>query len=161
MNTRQMNRTHDYGSARENQIAALARLGVFSELPSKPHSRLPAWHDWNSQSGTIDERARAYLDVNCAMCHTPPGFTKIDLRFRTPLGETMLLGHKPEKPRVGPPDSLLIDPGHPQRSELLLRISRRGPGQMPNLATSLVDSQARAVIAAWIRSLKKQPEDPA
>ena len=160
MNTRQMNRNHDYGAAHENQIATLARIGIFSEPPSKPHSQLSAWHDWNSQSGTIEERARAYLDVNCAMCHTPPGFTKIDLRFQTPLEQTILLGRKPEKPRVGPPDSLLIDPGRPDRSELFLRISRRGPGQMPNLATVLVDSHARAVIAAWIRSLEKQQDAP-
>jgi uncharacterized repeat protein (TIGR03806 family) len=154
MNTRQMNRAHNSSRGRENQIASFQRNGIFRKPPSKPPRQLPAWHDWNLQSGTIDERARAYLDVNCAMCHTPPGFTKIDLRFQTSLEKTMLVGRKPEKPRVGPSNSLLIDPGHPERSELFLRISRRGPGQMPNLATSLVDRQARDIIAEWIRSLK-------
>lgn len=89
------------------------------------------------------------------MCHTPPGYTKVDLRFQTRLDKMMLVGNQPEKPRVGPADSLLIAPGQPERSELFLRINRRGPGQMPNLATSLVDAQAQTVIANWIRSLKK------
>jgi uncharacterized repeat protein (TIGR03806 family) len=155
VNTRQMNRTGDIGTARENQLVAMARMNIFREPPSKPPDQLPAWHDWKSQSGTLEQRARAYLDVNCAMCHTPPGYTKVDLRFQTRLDKMMLVGNQPEKPRVGPADSLLIAPGQPERSELFLRINRRGPGQMPNLATSLVDAQAQTVIANWIRSLKK------
>jgi hypothetical protein len=35
------------------------------------------------------------------------------------------------------------------------RSSRFRPGQMPNLASSVLDAKAAVVIAAWIRSLKE------
>lgn len=59
----------------------------------------------------------------------------------------------PEKPRLGPKDSKIISPGDPKRSELFLCMNHRGPGQMPNLATSFVDEKAAREIAAWIESL--------
>ena len=43
--------------------------------------------------------------------------------------------------------------GDPKRSELFLGMNHRGPGQMPNLATSFVDEKAALEIAAWIESL--------
>lgn len=151
MNTRQINRPHEYGNTTMNQLTMLSRLGIFRKPFGKPPEQLPAWNDWKSQAGSVNERARAYLDVNCAMCHTPPGFTRIDLRCQTPLEDMSLLGMDPEKPRVGPDDSKLIQPGRPERSELLLRMMQSGPGRMPNLASSQIDEQACDVIRKWIR----------
>ncbi|MCH7728897.1 MAG: heme-binding domain-containing protein, partial [Planctomycetes bacterium] len=148
-------RTHDYGGTSLNQLVAFDRLGVFSRPLPKPSNQLSAFPDWRTQAGSIEERARAYLDVNCAMCHTPPGFTKIDLRHQLPLDQMWLVDRDPEKPRIGPNDSKLVLPGDPARSELLLRMTQRGPGRMPNLATSLVDRQACDVVRQWIQSLKK------
>ena len=39
------------------------------------------------------------------------------------------------------------------------RITRRGPGQMPQLATSIVDEKAVAMIREWIESLAPPPGD--
>ena len=36
---------------------------------------------------------------------------------------------------------------------LFARMSRRGPGQMPQLATTIVDEKAVALIGEWIESL--------
>ena len=44
-------------------------------------------------------------------------------------------------------------PGEPDRSVLLKRLEMRGRGQMPQLATSLVDRRAVALFREWIRSL--------
>ena len=49
---------------------------------------------------------------------------------------------------------LQVDPGHPERSVLLERMSKRGRGQMPPLATSLVDDEAVRLLRAWIESLQ-------
>ena len=51
-------------------------------------------------------------------------------------------------------DPLLIAPGDPDRSILFQRVARRGPGQMPPLATSEVDRQAAELLREWIRQLK-------
>ena len=49
----------------------------------------------------------------------------------------------------------LVEPGQPERSLLYLRISRRGPGQMPPLASSHVDEAAARLIFDWIKEMKK------
>lgn len=143
---------------RNDQIHTLAKQGVFANR--EDIGQLRSFPDWEKSSGSIVRRARAYLDVNCAMCHTPPGFTKIDLRFSTPLESAHLLHHEPEKPRLGPTDSKLIVPGEPSRSELLLRMKSRGAGRMPNLATSVVDEEAANLVGQWIRSLGAKDEAP-
>ncbi|MCI0361214.1 MAG: hypothetical protein L0211_22260 [Planctomycetaceae bacterium] len=50
----------------------------------------------------------------------------------------------------------IIAPGPPERTILLHRLSHRGQntGQMPQLATNLVEEQAVKVVEEWIRSLK-------
>ena len=50
----------------------------------------------------------------------------------------------------------LIEPGSPEKSLLYLRLTRRGAGQMPPLASSVVDAEATKLIAEWIRSLKAE-----
>jgi hypothetical protein len=55
-------------------------------------------------------------------------------------------------------DAKVIAPGHPERSVLFARMTRRGPGQMPQLATAIVDEQAVAVIREWIESLEPRPD---
>ena len=153
-NTRQLNRSNKYQLESVNQLAAFAAAGVFRQpLPSTPET-LPAFHDWNLQTGTLDDRARAYLDVNCSTCHTPPAYTRLDLRHYIPLLETATINHPPEKPRIGPPDSRLIVPGDPGRSEILLRMQQQTTGRMPDIASSVVDSEGVDVIRAWIESLK-------
>jgi hypothetical protein len=46
---------------------------------------------------------------------------------------------------------LRIEPGHPERSGIMQRISSRSPAlQMPPLGTALTDKEAIALIERWI-----------
>jgi len=152
-NTRQLNRSHAYHGREANQLEALKTANIFKKSPQKATPTLPAWHDWKSQTGTLSERARAYLDVNCSTCHTPPGFTKLDLRWKTPLAQTQTVNRIPEKPRVGPADSKILVPGNADRSELFLRMLHQGTGRMPSIASSEIDHDGLQAIRAWIESL--------
>ena len=53
--------------------------------------------------------------------------------------------------RVG---GAIVAPGDPSRSILLQRITRRGPGQMPPLASAVVDERSAELLRAWIAGLK-------
>jgi mono/diheme cytochrome c family protein len=55
------------------------------------------------------------------------------------------------------PDARLIAPGDPGRSVLLARMDRRGPGQMPQVGTTIVDREAVTLIRQWIESLAARP----
>jgi uncharacterized repeat protein (TIGR03806 family) len=50
---------------------------------------LPDWEDTNER---LEDRARAYMDINCAHCHVPGGHcddeTTLNLAFETPLDQT-------------------------------------------------------------------------
>ena len=54
------------------------------------------------------------------------------------------------------PDARVVAPGHPERSVLLHRLSIRGPGQMPQLATGIVDEEAVTLFREWISKMKAE-----
>jgi uncharacterized repeat protein (TIGR03806 family) len=155
LNTRQLNRTYDYGTSKANQIDMLAQLGVFSGKPGKA-GELEAFPEWGDPNAPVDSLARAYLDVNCSICHAPggTGVSKVDFRYHTSPSRMKAIGVAPGQKRLGSADSKLVVPGAPQRSELLFRLMSSGNGRMPTVASSEVDWDAIAVLGAWISGME-------
>ena len=136
-----MNREQTYGSVADNQIRAMDHSASSSPKAASRPKQLEAYPDWNrfAKAKRISPySARAYLDVNCAICHCPGGASNnsLDMRFHTPLAETKLLGTPPAKGDYGPEGSKIITPGDPARSILLTRMKTRGQGKMPPMASS-------------------------
>ena len=54
--------------------------------------------NWRDETVGLDQRARAYMDINCAHCHTPGGYcydqSTLNLDFNTPLIETNIANRK-------------------------------------------------------------------
>ncbi|WP_207765296.1 SO2930 family diheme c-type cytochrome [Solitalea longa] len=68
----ELNRTQQYASKAENQLMHWQKMGMFDNLPDlKDIPKLAVWND--PKKGTLDERARAYLDINCGHCHRKEG----------------------------------------------------------------------------------------
>jgi glucose/arabinose dehydrogenase len=116
-------------------------------------------------SHPLEARARSYLHSNCSSCHVfaGGGNAQIDLEYMTaydtrPVEAMKAVGVNPLHATFDIADAKLIAPGHPERSVLFSRMNRRGPGQMPQLATAIVDEQAVAVIREWIESLAPRPD---
>jgi glucose/arabinose dehydrogenase len=105
----------------------------------------------------LELRALSYLHSNCAQCHVEAGGgnAMIDLEFTTKLDKRKLVDVKPQHDSFGLPGAKLIAPGNPEASVLLHRMACRGPGQMPPLATSLVDEPALEMLREWIQKMKK------
>jgi len=162
LNTQQMNRVHDFGGAKANQIGFLTQLEVFTEKPAKPSADLAAYPDWRDDSESVGGRARAYLDVNCSICHRPggTGVSKADLRFETPWQRMRAIAADPGQKRFLTEGSKIIAPGEPHRSEILARMMATGPGRMPSLASSEVDWDAVRVLGEWISSMPKPKAKP-
>jgi glucose/arabinose dehydrogenase/mono/diheme cytochrome c family protein len=148
-NTPQLNRQADFGYGPTNQILALAAAGYFQNPPSNTAGwRMLARPDDSTVS--LESRVRSWLAVNCAQCHLPGGvqMSRWDARLVTPTAQAGLIHGRLVQ---GPEDARLIVPGDPYGSELLRRIAVRGPGQMPPIATTLVDGEAVALLERWIR----------
>src|SRR5690606_980744 len=83
-----------------------------------PGGALPVWDD--ARTGSLDARARAYLDVNCGHCHNPQGSASNSGLFltweeRDPVARG--IGKRPVAAGRGSGGlDLDIAPGHPDRS---------------------------------------------
>jgi uncharacterized repeat protein (TIGR03806 family) len=155
LNTIQMNRDHNYGGVVDNQLRTLEHIGIFrTKLPKAPreYPRLPDSFD---EKVDLTARAKAFLHVNCAICHVADGGgnSLIDLSYDTKLADAKLIDERPIHDSLGIEDPKLIAPGAPERSILLQRIARRGVGQMPPTSTNMVDARAVKFLGEWIRQL--------
>ncbi len=152
--TRQLNRA-GVDEPSVNQIDRFRHLNLFRDPVPPASDQLDAYPNWRTATtAPVDRMARAYLDANCAMCHAPDGIVQApDLRFDTPLAQMRLIDRPAGQGGIGPRGAKIVTPGAPMRSELMHRIGRRGPRQMPPLATSQTDLKAVRIIMQWIDSL--------
>jgi hypothetical protein len=77
----------------------------------------------------------------------------MQLDLETPLEKMKILNVIPLHDQFGKADAKLVAPGDPDRSILLHRMAMRGRGQMPQLATSIVDEPAVKMLREWIKVL--------
>jgi glucose/arabinose dehydrogenase/mono/diheme cytochrome c family protein len=136
--------------------ASVAAKGQGSTHLPRRHEEYPRLVDPYDRSADRTARVRSYLHSNCSICHVEAGGgnAAINLHVDTSLDKMKLLGEAPLHDRFGIKDAKLVAPGAPERSILYQRISRRGTGQMPPLASSRVDDEAVQLLREWIRSLK-------
>lgn len=152
----QLNREHDYPHARDNQLRALAHIGLFAEDVPKFSQKPSPLVDPQDTSHDLEARARSYLHVNCAVCHVMAGGgnARMELGIATPLKDMQLVGARPQHDTLGIENAMLVAPGEPDRSVLVHRLSRRGPGQMPPLVSHHVDTEAVQLMREWISQLR-------
>src|SRR3546814_16466309 len=85
---------------------------------------MPRWDD--PASGSLEQRARAYLDVNCAHCHNPQGSASnsgLFLRWTDPVGVNYGIGKRPTAAGRGSGGmDFAILTGDPDHSFLLYRL---------------------------------------
>ncbi len=149
----QLNRDMDYSGRVTNQIAALAANGYLASPPASLHTLRAMAHATND-AVSVEFRARSWLQANCAQCHFPGGPSpgNFDARLLPPLPQANLVDG-PLNNTQGDPLNRVIARADVPRSMAHTRIALRGAGQMPPLASSLVDTQGVALLAAWIGSL--------
>lgn len=127
-----------------------------SSLLTQPGEYYPKLVDPYDAKADLTARVKSYLHANCAQCHVEAGGgnAQMQLSWSTPLDKMKLVDVSPVHHKFDLADPKLVAPGDPQRSILLHRISTRGRGQMPQLATNVVDQPAVELIREWIKSLK-------
>ena len=153
---RNLNKDYAYADGAVNQLVRWTQAGYLQGAPSPQAA--PKVAQWDApQSGTLEERARAYLDNNCAHCHQPgagAGYTGFDLRLSADGLNSMGLCKSPNSAgRIG---NLIYDlvPGKPEESILVARMESVRPKEMmPQIGRSVVHREGLALIREWVRSL--------
>lgn len=135
------------------QFARLQKAGILpAVLPG--HPVMPAI----DANAPLDDRARAYLDINCAHCHNRKGpasnsglFLTYQERNQVALG----IGKRPVAAGRGSGGrDFAIAPGHPDSSIMMYRMGSVEPGvAMPELGRNVNDAAGLALIRQWIAAM--------
>ncbi|MGA9779061.1 MAG: PQQ-dependent sugar dehydrogenase [Verrucomicrobiia bacterium] len=155
--TRQLNGDFEYpDGVTDNQLRAWNHIGLFdTRLDEDDIPRFARLVAVTNTAAPLELRARSYLDANCAQCHRPGGVEAFfDIRFDTPLEKQGLINGPVANP-LGISGAKIIVPGDVSKSVLFHRVNMVGDGQMPPLARNVTDTNAVAVLAAWIHSLSR------
>jgi len=157
--THQLNRDTTYSSGvRDNQLRAWNRVGLFEpKLDEADLPHLAKLAPADDASLALEDRARSYLDVNCAYCHRPSGTVAgFDARYDTPLGKQLLI-EGPVLIDQGMDHARAIVPKDVRRSIIFLRADSHEAMKMPPLGRNVVDEKGMALLRQWIESLPGRP----
>lgn len=152
---RQLNSDYRYpDGGTENQLAHWNRLGLFStRLTDKDIAGVVSLAKANDASRSLEDRARSYLDANCAQCHRPGGtVANFDARWQTPLANQNLIDG-PVLINNGIDHPHVISPHDPWRSMIIRRTDTNDDTRMPPIARHTIDTQGVALLRQYILSL--------
>ena len=150
---RNMNKGLNYQSGEMNQLLYWAALGwIDQKLDSTPIS------SYTDVNASLDNRARAYLDINCGHCHIPGGSadtTGLYLNLIEENQEKLGIFKKPVAAgRASGNLKYSIVPGHSDDSIMLFRMKSLDPGiMMPESGRALADDAGIKLIKDWIDKL--------
>jgi uncharacterized repeat protein (TIGR03806 family) len=144
---------------RTNQLKQWASQGALTGLPDLSKVELlPNWKD--EKHFSLDQRARAYLDINCAHCHTNGGDaynTGLFLEYEQADKHHLGIMKEPVSAGGGAGGlNLDIIPGDAKNSIFAYRMNSNEPGTaMPELGRSLNHKEGVKLIQDWINAMKK------
>lgn len=142
----------------EIQLTDFATQGFVADLPDL--NEIPRLVQWqHPETGTVGERARAYLDGNCGHCHHPKGPASTSGMFLTyHFDDPTALGINKAPIAAGRGAggrAYGIVPGKPDQSILVYRMESKDPGEMmPELGRQMIHHQGVALIREWIEEME-------
>ena len=154
---RNLNHNFSYQDGIQNQLKkwiSIEFLESISDFDSMPKSV----NYNNPKDFTVNQRARAWLDINCAHCHgrgrpaeSSGLFLEYEEKNQTAIGifKTPVAAGRGSGGR-----KYNIVPGHPEKSIIELRINSVDPGiMMPELSRKLIHKEGVELIQTWIREM--------
>ena len=155
---RRLNGEFNYPEGNQNQLEKWGEINWLTSLPEKENRpKIAVWDD--PESGDLDDRARAWLDINCAHCHNPKGPASTSGFFLDILQEDPSVYGVLKTPvaagRGSGERDYDIQPGDANASILYYRIDSDDPGiMMPELGRKLIHKEGVALIRDWINAME-------
>lgn len=155
---RNLNKDFAFIDGKTNQLEKWHSTGYLTDYQSNTIYKKVA--KWNKPgSGTLHDRALAYLDINCGHCHNPNGpasTTGLNLVADAPMNINLGINKPSVAAGTGTGGfALNIIPGHPEESILTYRMSSTEPAaMMPELGRRLVHKEGVELIKEWISKME-------
>jgi len=163
-----------------NQFDKFQAMGLFDAPPVAPTASQVLVTPYRGQLGsppasaTLDQKARSYLQANCAHCHQPnivtstgttimSPFPNFDLRYTTALKDANICNVMANKGLVpGSAATKILVPGQPMNSVMWVRMNEPPSeddtsGRMPQIGTHVVDAMGLQLISDWITQMPPCP----
>ena len=151
---RNLNISYNYGNGDINQLQKWAEFGYLNENYPSNIETLPNWED---ETQSLNSRARAYLDINCAHCHSEESHCAYrPMRFNfnaTSNPENIGVCVVPDTDlQVGL--THIVAPQNSRNSVLFYRLNETEESvRMPLLGRSLRHTEGIQLVEEWINSL--------
>ncbi|WP_299228639.1 fibronectin type III domain-containing protein [uncultured Psychroserpens sp.] len=129
-------RTLNFSTNGINQLQALIDSNLLDGVADPATiGELPKWTD--TENYTLEQRARAYFDINCAHCHIEGGFCEVQsslrLAFETSLEDSNIVSRK---------------------NSIINRISNYNEGfSMPFIGTTIVHEEGVEILLEYLDTL--------
>ncbi|MCP5167700.1 MAG: right-handed parallel beta-helix repeat-containing protein [Pseudomonadales bacterium] len=157
-----LNRDNLYEGESVNQLAYMAQQGVLAGLP-KDLDSIDTVPDWEDTAANLQDRAKGYLDANCAHCHSPGGFASnsgLFMEYWREVDTSYGICKTPVAAGAGS-GGLRFDivPGNADQSITSYRMDSNQPDvRMPEIGRTLIHDEGVALVREWINSLSGQCE---
>ncbi|WP_435353617.1 SO2930 family diheme c-type cytochrome [Emticicia sp. SJ17W-69] len=142
----------------DNQLINWQKLGILTNLPAIENvPKTPVWN--KPETGSLDARARAWLDINCAHCHRLGGPAQTS-GLNLSIYETDPIANGIMKTPVAAgrgSGNLKFDivPSKPDESIIVYRMASTDPGvMMPEVGRKTTHKEGVELIKEWIKAMK-------
>jgi uncharacterized repeat protein (TIGR03806 family) len=154
---RSLNKEFTYPEGTNNQLLYWTKKNKLTGCDITKAPKNPVWN--NPATGSLNQRARAYLDVNCGHCHRTGGQASTSgLFLNTTETDSVRLGIRKTPVAAGRASANMlysIDPGFPEKSIMIYRLHSLDPGiMMPEMGRRTVDQEGLLLLQDWIKSMK-------
>ena len=154
---RNLNMVYSFEGEDLNQLKKWISFGLMEPIDNI--STLPRTVNYeNHMDGTLDQRARAWLDINCAHCHSsggPAESSGLYLEYEEKNPAKIGVMKRPIAAGRGSGNlNYTIVPGYPELSILDYRIRSTDPGiMMPELSRHMTHIEGVELISSWIKKM--------
>ena len=153
----QLNQRYSALQEEINQLDYFKQQGILKGLTTAAkHDKMPIWND--VLTGSVEERSKAYLDANCAHCHSAKGSAKnsgLYLNYHETDQRKRGVYKPPIAAGKGSGDHQYdIVPGAPEASIFMYRMKSNDPAiRMPEIGRSVVHEEGVELLQQYIKEL--------
>lgn len=148
-----LNLNFSYPEGNKNQLQKLIEAGYLEDdIPTNLAETIM----WEDASASLEKRARAYLDVNCAHCHSAGGHCDyVPIKLNLSEEDLYNSGVCMEPVTYFPGGPFVINSGNAHASEMYLRMNSNAVDvMMPIMGRSMIHEEGVQLIEDWINSIE-------